>query len=195
RVALLREKRLEQTLLGASHRPIHLSRQSLAGAGQPRKHHASVVRAAAALQEPTSRKAGEDVGDLCAVDSEVPGPCILIEIGVERERRQQSVLNRCDVESRAFLEEQRVVDLMQAPQKIAGPPPQRHVGMDRAGAQRSFLGLASPGFPFAGESLYVFSCRLHSCHHWAASSSHQTRFSHGGKYSVYSHTCTCPGLC
>src|SRR5215467_8163774 len=56
---------------------------------------------------------------------------------------------------------------MQAPQKIAGPPPQRHVGMDRAGAQRSFLGLASPRFPFAGESLYVFSCRLHSCHHWA----------------------------
>ena len=73
RVALLREKRLEQTLLGASHRPIHLSRQSLAGAGQPRKHHASVVRAAAALQEPTSRKAVEDVGDIGAVDSEFAG--------------------------------------------------------------------------------------------------------------------------
>src|SRR5262249_30852129 len=28
-----------------------------------------------------------------------------------------------------------------------------------------------------------------------SSSSHQPRFSHGGKYSVYSHTCTCPGLC
>jgi hypothetical protein len=49
RVTLLREKRLEQTLLGTSHRPIHLSRQSLAGAGQSRKDHASIVRAAAPL--------------------------------------------------------------------------------------------------------------------------------------------------
>src|SRR5262245_65638719 len=46
RVALLREKRLEQTLLGASHRPIHLSRQSLARAGQPHKHPSPVVRGA-----------------------------------------------------------------------------------------------------------------------------------------------------
>jgi len=66
RVALLREERLEQTLLGASHRPIHLSRQSLAGAGQSRKDHTPVVRAAAALEEPASRKAVEDIGDIGA---------------------------------------------------------------------------------------------------------------------------------
>src|SRR5262249_51305684 len=73
RVTLLREKRLEQTFLGASHRPIHLLRQSLAGAGQSRKDHAPVVRAAAPLQEPASRQAVEDVGDIGAVDSELAG--------------------------------------------------------------------------------------------------------------------------
>src|SRR5262245_64169870 len=58
RVTLLRGKRLEQTLLGTSHRPIHLSRQSLAGAGQPRKQHASVVRAAAPSLAPAARGGG-----------------------------------------------------------------------------------------------------------------------------------------
>src|SRR5262249_18559404 len=56
---------------------------------------------------------------------------------------------------------------MQAPEKIAGPPPERHLGMDRPNAQRSFLGFASPGFPFAGKSPDVFSCRFRSCRHWA----------------------------
>ena len=72
-VALLREERRDQTSLSASHRPIHLSRQSLAGAGQSRKDHASVVRAAAALEEPASRQAVEDIGDVGAVDSEFAG--------------------------------------------------------------------------------------------------------------------------
>jgi len=70
RGALLREERREQTSLGESHRPIHLSRQSLASTGQSRKDHASVVPAAAALEEPASRKAVEDIGDIGAVDSE-----------------------------------------------------------------------------------------------------------------------------
>src|SRR5258708_32864872 len=83
RVALLREERLEQTLLGASHRPIHLSHQSLAGAGQSPKDHTPLLRAAAALQEPASRKAVEDIGDIWAVGSEVAGQTGLIEIGDE----------------------------------------------------------------------------------------------------------------
>src|SRR5438067_1922017 len=58
------------------------------------------------------------------------------------------------------------MDLVQAPQKIAGPPPERHLGMNRTHAQCSFLGLASPDFPFASRSLHAFSCDLHPCRHW-----------------------------
>src|ERR1700730_1617857 len=57
------------------------------------------------------------------------------------------------------------MDLMQAPQQITRPPPQRHVGMNRVSTQWPFLGLASARFPSGGESRRVFACRFHSCHH------------------------------
>src|SRR2546428_3111616 len=57
------------------------------------------------------------------------------------------------------------MDLMQAPQKKARPPPQRHVGMNRVSTQWPFLGLVSARFPSAGESRRVFTCRFHPCRH------------------------------
>src|SRR5215472_1141893 len=150
RVALLRGKRAEQTSLCPSHRPVHFSRQPVAGAGQSRKDHPRVFRAAATLHQPASCKPVKDVGNIGAIDSELTAQRILVEIGVERERRQQSVLNRCDVVSRAFLEKQRVMDLMQAPQEIPGPPPERHLGVDSPDARLTSFGFPSPDFPSAG---------------------------------------------
>jgi hypothetical protein len=82
-VALLREKRAEQTFLRALHRTVHFPRQSIAGAGQPRKHHARVVRAAATLYEAASCESIEDVGNIGTVDSQFAGQRILVEIGIE----------------------------------------------------------------------------------------------------------------
>src|SRR5690349_17729953 len=69
RVALLREKRTEQTFLRLLHRAVHLAREPVAGAGQPRKHHTRVVRAAATLYEAASGQSVEHVGNIGAVDS------------------------------------------------------------------------------------------------------------------------------
>src|ERR1700719_1860058 len=57
------------------------------------------------------------------------------------------------------------MDLMQAPQQITRPPPQRHLGMNGVSTQWPFLGLASIRFRSAGESRRVFPCRFHSCRH------------------------------
>src|ERR1700730_12888060 len=59
------------------------------------------------------------------------------------------------------------MDLMQAPQKITRPPPQRHVGMNRVSTQWPFLGFASARFPSAGGSRRVFPRRFHFCRHQA----------------------------
>ena len=49
------------------------------------------------------------------------------------ERREQAVLHRRDVAALALLEEQRVVDLMQAPDQEAGPRPQRQARLAALG--------------------------------------------------------------
>jgi hypothetical protein len=69
-VPLLREKRAEQTFLRPLHRAVHFPRQPIAGAGQPRKHHTRVVRAAATLYEAASGESVEHVGNIGAVYSQ-----------------------------------------------------------------------------------------------------------------------------
>jgi len=70
-VALRRQQRFEQALLGAAHRPIHLLRQSCSGGRQARQHHAAVVSAAPALHEAASGQTAEHVRDVGAVDPEL----------------------------------------------------------------------------------------------------------------------------
>jgi hypothetical protein len=166
-LTLLRKQRSEQTLLRPLHRPVHLLGQLLPGGRQSCQHHAPVIGAAAPLQQTPSGEAVEDVGDIRPVDAELAPERILVDIGIERQRGQQAILDRCDVESCALLEEQGVVDLVQPTQQIARSRPQRHVGMQALRTQLAPLRSTVSRFAFGLEYCPALSCRFRSltCRH------------------------------
>jgi hypothetical protein len=115
--------RISWDFLRAMHGGIHPFGQPLARGRETGEHGAAVVRAAPPLQQAAPLQPIEHVGDVGAVDAELAAERVLVEVWIDLQRAEQAVLHRRDVEACAFLEEQRVVNLMQPPQQVAGPRP------------------------------------------------------------------------
>lgn len=110
----------DRALMGSPCRLLHLPEQ-----GPPRRRRQNalqspVLLAGLASDQPSLRQARHDVGEGCTVDADLLSECGLLQTGLGRDRRENTVLDGGDIEGGAFLGEQGKVDLMQAPNQEAG---------------------------------------------------------------------------
>jgi hypothetical protein len=130
--SLLRRQRIQQAILRSLHGCKHIPGGALSLRRQTRKDGAPICLALSSFDQATSFKPTKHVGDIRPVDSHFFAQRDLIHVGVNAERCQQRILDRCYIEGRAFFEEQRIVDLVETSNQKSRSRPKRHALVERS---------------------------------------------------------------
>lgn len=111
---------IDRAFVRPAGRAFHLDEQPFAGRRREDMLQPTILLALKASNEPALGQARHDIGERRPVDADFLGKGSLLQAGPGRDRGQDAVLHRRDLEVGALLDEQGEMDLMQPPDQEAG---------------------------------------------------------------------------